>query len=149
MASPVTEAAQRIFADLADPQAVNRDAGGAWKTPLWRALEDAGLTLAWVPEALGGAGARLAEGFEVLAAAGRYALAAPLAETLLAGWLLARGGLAAPSGMMSLAPSQPGDPIVLDAGGTLRGRARAVPFAPEVAHFAVLAEGATGVHAAL
>jgi len=149
MASPVTEAAQRIFADLADPQAVNRDAGGAWKAPLWRALEEAGLTLAWVPEALGGAGARLAEGFEVLAAAGRYALAAPLAETLLAGWLLARGGLAAPVGTMSLAPAQPGEPIVLDADGTLRGRARSVPFAPEAAHFAVLAQGATGAHIAL
>src|SRR3954471_23961180 len=56
MASPVTEAAQRIFADLADPQAVNRDAAGAWKAPLWRALEEAGLTLAWVPEGLGGPG---------------------------------------------------------------------------------------------
>src|SRR6185503_9728566 len=110
MASPVTEAAQRIFADLADPQAVNRDAGGAWKAPLWRALEEAGLPLAWVPEALGGAGARLAEGFEVLAVAGRYALAAPLAETLLAGWLLARGGLAAPVGTMSLAPAGAASP---------------------------------------
>jgi len=49
MASPVTEAARRIFADFADPQAVNRDAAGAWKAPLWRALEEAGLTLAWVP----------------------------------------------------------------------------------------------------
>ena len=126
MASPVTEAAQRIFADLADPQAVNRDADGAWKAPLWRALEEAGLTLAWVPEALGGAGARLTEGFEVLAAAGRYALAAPLAETLLAGWLLARGGLTAPPGMMSLAPVQPGEPIQLEPDGSLRGRARAV-----------------------
>jgi alkylation response protein AidB-like acyl-CoA dehydrogenase len=149
MASPVTEAAQRIFADLADPQAVNRDVGGAWKAPLWRALEEAGLTLAWVPEALGGAGAPLAEGFEVLAAAGRYALAAPLAETLLAGWLLARGGLSAPSGIVSLAPAQPGEPILLDPDGTLRGRARAVPFAPEAAHFAVLAQGAAGPHVAL
>jgi alkylation response protein AidB-like acyl-CoA dehydrogenase len=149
MASPVTEAAQRIFADLADPQAVNRDAAGAWKAPLWRALEEAGLTLAWVPEALGGAGARLAEGFEVLAAAGRYALAAPLAETLLAGWLLARGGLTCPSGMMSLAPAQPGEPILLGPDGALRGRARAVPFAPEAAHFAVLAQGATGAQVAL
>src|SRR3954471_19104009 len=149
MASPVTEAAQRIFADLADPQAVNRDAAGAWKAPLWRALEEAGLTLAWVPEALGGAGAPLSVGFEVLAAAGRYALAAPLAETLLAGWLLARGGLAAPPGMMSLAPAQPGEPILLDPGGALRGRAPAVPFAPEVAHFAVLAQAASGTHVAL
>ena len=149
MASPVTEAARRIFADFADPQAVNRDAAGAWKAPLWRALEEAGLTLAWVPEALGGAGASLAEGFEVLAAAGRHALAAPLGETLLAGWCLARGALSCPSGVMSLVPAQPGDSIGLDADGTLSGRARAVPFAPEAAHFAVLAQGATGAHIAL
>src|SRR4051812_49641224 len=100
MASPVTEAAQRIFADLADPQAVNRDAAGAWKAPLWRALEEAGLTLAWVPEALGGAGAPLSAGFEVLAAAGRYSLAPPLAQTPLARRLLPRGGVPPPPGPM-------------------------------------------------
>jgi acyl-CoA dehydrogenase len=149
MASPVTEAARRIFADFADPQAVNRDAAGAWKAPLWRALEEAGLTLAWVPEALGGAGASLAEGFEVLAAAGRHALAAPLGETLLAGWCLARGALSCPSGVMSLVPAQPGDSIGLDADGTLSGRARAVPFAPEAAHFAVLAQGTSSARVAL
>jgi acyl-CoA dehydrogenase len=149
MASPVTEAAQRIFADLADPQAVNRDAAGAWKAPLWRALEEAGLTLAWVPEALGGSGASLDEGFEVLAAAGRHALAAPLAETLLAGWCLARGALNCPAGIMSLAPAQPGDSIRLDGDGTLSGRARAVPFAPEAAHFAVLAQGTSSARVAL
>src|ERR1051326_5024512 len=96
MASPVTETARRIFADFADPQAVNRDAAGAWKAPLWRALEEAGLTLAWVPEALGGAGASLAEGFEVLAAAGRHALAAPLGQTPSAGSRPPRAALTAP-----------------------------------------------------
>ena len=60
----------------------------AWKAPLWQALADAGLTLAWVPEEHGGAGAELADGFAVLGVAGRYAAAVPLAETLLAGWLL-------------------------------------------------------------
>ena len=149
MASPVTEAARRIFADLADPQAVNRDAAGAWKAPLWRALEEAGLTLAWVPEALGGAGASLAEGFEVLAAAGRHALAAPLAETLLAGWCLARGALNCPSGILSVAPAQPGDSIRMNDDETLSGRARGVPFAPEAAHFAVLAQGTSSARVAL
>src|SRR5258705_2516603 len=51
--------------------------------------------------------------------------------------------------MMSLAPAQPGEPILLDPDGALRGRARAVPFAPEAAHFAVLAQGATGARVAL
>ncbi len=86
--SIVAETAARIFADLADPQEVNSARDDAWKTPLWQALSDAGLTLAWVPEEQGGAGAEIADGFAVLGVAGRAALAIPLAETLLAGWLL-------------------------------------------------------------
>ena len=92
----VAETAARIFADLADPQTVNRADNGAWKEPLWQTLSDAGLTLAWVPENLGGAGASLPEGFAILGVAGRFALAVPLAETLAAGWMLAGAGLAAP-----------------------------------------------------
>ena len=91
----VVETAERIFADLADPQTVNADANGSWKAPLWNALTEAGLPLAWVPEACDGAGASLADGFGVLSAAGRFGIAVPLAETLLAGWLLAKAGIAA------------------------------------------------------
>jgi hypothetical protein len=39
----------------------------------------------------GGARANLANGFAILGIAGRYALLVPLAKTLIAGWLLARG----------------------------------------------------------
>jgi len=69
----VTESAARIFADLADPQTVNRLDDGAWKAPFWQALSDAGLPLAWVPEKLGGADASLADGFALLGVAGRFA----------------------------------------------------------------------------
>ena len=134
----VAETAARIFADLADPQEVNSAPDDAWKTPLWQALSESGLTLAWVPEEQGGAGAELSDGFAVVGVAGRYALAIPLAETLLAGWLLSRAGLHAPQGAMSVAPARPGDTITLN-GGTLSGKARAVPFAREAKHLAVLA----------
>src|SRR5712675_1767581 len=112
----VTESAARIFADLADPQTINRLDNGAWKTPFWLALSDTGLPLAWVPEPLGGAGATLAEGFAVLGVAGRFAVAVPLAETLLAGWLLARAGLEAPTAPMTLAPVRPNERITIGAG---------------------------------
>jgi acyl-CoA dehydrogenase len=137
--SIVAETAARIFADLADPQEVNRAKDGAWKTPLWQALTEAGLTLAWVPEEQGGAGAELADGFAVLGVAGRYAATVPLAETLLAGWLLSRAGLNAPAGAMSVAPARPSDKITLNADGTLSGQARGVPFAKDAKHLAVLA----------
>src|SRR5947209_14397247 len=135
----VAETAARIFADLADPQEVNSAKDAAWKGRLWNALTEAGLTLAWVPEEQGGAGAELADGFAVLGMAGRYAVAVPLAETLLAGWLLSRAALKAPEGAMSVAPARPGDKITLNADGTLSGQARSVPFAREAKHLAVLA----------
>jgi alkylation response protein AidB-like acyl-CoA dehydrogenase len=143
--SIVAETAARIFADLADPREVNSARDDAWKTPLWQALSDSGLTLAWVGEEQGGAGAELADGFAVLGVAGRYALAIPLAETLLAGWLLSRAGLRAPGGAMSVAPARPGDSIVLNSDGTLSGRARGVPFARDAKHLAVLAGGSVAL----
>ena len=141
----VAEMAARIFADLADPQAINRLDDGAWKTPSWRALSDAGLPLCWVPERLGGAGGSLADGFATLGVARRFALAVPLAETLLAGWLLTRAGVAAPNGAMTIAPSRPSDHIIFGNDGTLSGRAIGVPFASETQNMAVLAEADAGL----
>jgi acyl-CoA dehydrogenase len=145
----VAQTAERIFADLADAQTINRDKKGAWKAPLWQALTEAGLPLSWVPEACGGSGATPAEGFGVLSAAGRFALGVPLAETMLAGWLLSQADIVSPAGAMTLAPSGPKDRITLNADGTLSGRARGIPFAGEAKHIAVLAQSATGASIAL
>jgi acyl-CoA dehydrogenase len=145
----VAETAEKIFSDLADAQTVNSDNKGGWKTPLWQALTEAGLPLSWVPEDCAGSGASLAEGFGVLSAAGRFAIAVPLAETMLAGWLLAQAKIASPEGAMTVAPASPKDRIALNADGTLSGRARGVPFAREARHIAVLASGAGGLSIAL
>src|SRR4051794_37273745 len=145
----VAETAEKIFADLADAQTINRDKEGKWKAPLWQALTEAGLPLAWVPEDCGGSGASLAEGFSVLSAAGRFAVAVPLAETMLAGWLLAQAKIASPEGEMTVIPASPGDRITLNADGSLSGRARGVPFAKAAKHVAVLASGSGGLSIAL
>src|SRR3981189_586300 len=81
----VAETAEKIFADLADAQTINRDKNGTWKAPLWQALTESGLPLSWVPEDCNGSGASLAEGFSVLSAAGRFAIAVPLAQAVVAG----------------------------------------------------------------
>src|SRR5690606_16317278 len=99
---------------------------------------------AWVPEELGGAGADLADGFAVLNVAGCSAVPVPLAETMLAGWLLAQGGIACPAGPMTVAPARPGDRLQLNDDGSLSGRARAVPFAREAQHVAVVATQGAG-----
>ena len=136
----VAETAARIFADLADPQTINRVKTGAWKETLWQTLDDAKLPLAWVPERLGGSGASLAEGFAILGVAGRFALAVPLAETLASGWLLANAGIEAPRAAMTVAPARPHERITMNADGRLNGRVSAIPFALDCAHIAVLAD---------
>src|SRR3954469_16470862 len=145
----VAETAGRIFADLADAQTINSDREGNWQAPLWQALSEAGLPLAWAPDELGGSGASLAEGFGVLSSAGRFAVSVPLAETMLAGWLLAQVQISSPQGEMTIAPASPKDRISLDSDGTLSGRARGVPFARDAKHIAVLALGERGVSIAL
>src|SRR5690348_16457321 len=145
----VVETAEKIFADLADAQEINHDKKGEWKAPLWKALCEAGLPLSWVSEDCGGSGASLAEGFGVVGAAGRFAIAVPLVETMLAGWLLAQAKIASPEAEMTVAPASPKDRITLNADGTLSGRARGVPFAKVARHIAVLASGTEGDSIAL
>ncbi|HEY7248303.1 MAG TPA: acyl-CoA dehydrogenase family protein [Xanthobacteraceae bacterium] len=137
----IAATAARIFRDFADPHHVNSSADEARKPRLWQALTQAGLTLAWVPEEQGGAGASLAEGFVIIRAAGRYAAPIPIAETLLAGWLLSQAKIASPDGEMALAPMHPADRIMLNPDGTLSGSARGVSFAQEARHIAVCVHG--------
>jgi acyl-CoA dehydrogenase len=145
----VVATAERIFADLADPQTITHSRDSSWRAPLWQALSDAGLPLSWVPENCNGSGASLADGFAVLNAAGRAGLSVPLAETMLAGWLLSQAGIAAPSDAMTVAPALPKDRITLNDDGTLSGVARSVAFASETRHIAVVANGKNGLTIAL
>jgi acyl-CoA dehydrogenase len=137
--SIIVDTASRIFSDLCGPQTVNAAEEGHWPQALWQALEESGLTLTWVPDTLGGAGADMIDGFAVLRVAGRFAAPVPLAETLLAGWLLAQAGIAAPPGSMTIAPVHEDGNVQIGADGRLSGRARHVPFARNAAHIAVLA----------
>ncbi len=135
----IVDTTSRIFQDLCDPQTVNNAPDDGWKAPLWTALEESGLTLTWVPDTLGGAGAGVVDGFEVLRVSGGFAVPVPLAETLLAGWLLGQAELSAPPGAMTVAPVRAEDRITLAADGSLSGAARNVPFARAAEHVAVLA----------
>jgi acyl-CoA dehydrogenase len=142
--SIIVDTATRIFADLCEPATVNAAEEGQWAQALWNALEEAGLTLTWVPDDFGGAGAEMLDGFAVLRVAGRFAAPVPLAETLMAGWLLTQAGIQAPAGPMTIAPIYQDGNIELGADGKLRGRARDVPFARAAKHVAVLARQGGG-----
>jgi alkylation response protein AidB-like acyl-CoA dehydrogenase len=135
----IVDTATRIFQDLCSAATINDAEQGTWPSVLWEALDESGLPRAWVREDLGGAGAAMADGFAVLRAAGRFAAPVPLAETLMAGWLLMRAGIAMPEGPLTLAPVHADGHIALAPDGRLEGRARRVPFARNAGHLAVLA----------
>lgn len=139
----IVDATDRIFRELAAPQDIIAASDDEWKQSLWTALEDSGLTLAWAPEGAGGAAPDIQAGFDILRTAGRHAVAAPLAETLLAGWLLAKAGLRAPCGPMTVAVGAATEPLRLD-DGKLHGRARGVCFAGSVRRVVCVADGAAG-----
>src|SRR3981081_126561 len=125
----IVDPATRIFADLGEPQTVNAAEEGRWPEELWNALEESGLTLTWVPDNLGGAGAEMLDGFAGLRAAGGCAAPGRLAETLMAGWLLAQAGIGAPPGPMTIAPVHEDGNLTLGADGKLPGPARHTPCA--------------------
>src|SRR3984893_15722193 len=120
----IVDTATRIFADLCEPQTVNAAEEGSWPEELWNALEESGLTLTGVPDNLGGAGAEMIDGFAVLRVAGRFAAPVPIAETLLAGWLLAQAKIASPPGPMTIAPVHEDGNITVGADGKTKGRSR-------------------------
>ena len=144
--SIVVDTTKRIFGDLCDPQTVNAATDDAWKSQLWSALEENGLTLAWIPEDRGGVGASMADGFDVIRVAGQYAEPIALSETLLAGWLLARAGQnIEANGALTIAPTRYDESIQYD-GSKLSGTARAIPYAKDARQIVVFAEmGAANV----
>ena len=135
----VLDAAQRIFQDLADPQFILKCGTQDWRTPLWQALDEMGLPHAWLPESLGGHGLSLADGFAVVHAAGRSALAVPLVETMIAGWIAGQAGLPLGAGAATVILAGSLAHVELDAAGHLRVQARGVPFAREVQSIVVVA----------
>jgi acyl-CoA dehydrogenase len=123
------DTATRLFQDLCEPEALRAAEGGNCPAAMWRAVEDAGLPKALVPEAAGGSNVSFPDAMVIVRAAGWFALPLPLPETMLAGWLLSRSGLSVPEGPMTVAY---GDGITLtlnERGCYPRGQALRVPWA--------------------
>jgi acyl-CoA dehydrogenase len=112
---------QRLLAGCCTPAMVREVEGTQQAGALWAELEASGFLDGMVGESAGGAGLGLRDAFELFLAGGRYALPVPMASTLLLRAALARAGLQAPAGPLSIAPQ-----AQRDADGVLR--CQSVPF---------------------
>ena len=139
----LAETCTRLFTDHVTTAVLEGAEKGEWPAALWQALEENGLTLPQVPEARGGAGGSWNDAFVVLMAAGRFAAPVPLAETILAGSILAEAGLDAPLGPMTVAPVHIDEGLTLarqGGGWVLSGRATRVPWGARAEHVVVVAD---------
>ena len=105
-----------------------------------------------MPEDAGGYGVDIADALSLLRVAGEFALPLPLAETMIAGYLLAGAGIDIPDGPLTVAPVVATDRLILTRNGDawhLAGTAARIPWARHAAAIAVLAEYNGAPHVAL
>jgi alkylation response protein AidB-like acyl-CoA dehydrogenase len=125
----IVETVDRLLESVCDGACISAVEDGEPPVAAWEALVSGAINRAWVPEAAGGIDAGVADVCAIARLCGRHALPAPLADTLIAGRLLADCGEGMHDGLyaLSVAPAAT-DPLAL-AQGRLRGARRQVPFA--------------------
>ena len=141
----VREVAAKLFRDLVPAKLVNDAEAGVFPAELWRAANEAGF-----PDALA-AGAEspgdlagMPDAAAILREAGRHSAPLPLAETMIARWLLAAAGIEAPEGPLAIAPAERGGGFSLKRDGSgwrLSGRAAGVAWAKDSVGVVILADG--------
>ncbi|MGH7279130.1 MAG: acyl-CoA dehydrogenase family protein [Candidatus Rokuibacteriota bacterium] len=137
MQSLLTDTVTRLFTDRVTKDLIEAAEQRVWPERLWQALEEAGLTLPLVPEPSGGAGLTWEDAHVIVRIAGSHTAPVPLAETIVAGWLLARAGIEVPLGPLTLAPVHPGERLELTRDGNtwrLSGRVTRVPWGAVASH---------------
>ncbi len=152
MSDQLADSAERLFTANTGKAVIRLAEDGAFPHALWNAVTEAGFTAALLPEHAGGFGATVAEAMSLLRISAAHAAPIPLAETMLAGWLLAQAGLPVPAGVLTLAPVRAKDVLKLDRtadGWRLTGTAARIPWARDADVIVVLAEGPDGAAAAL
>jgi len=143
LGSLLADTVTRLFNDLVSKELIESAEKGAWPDKLWRALEEGGLTLPLVPESAGGAGGSWLDAHVVVRASGRHTAPVPLAETIIAGWLLSRAGLEVPLGPLTVAPVHEDERLTLargSGGATLSGTATRVPWGRHAGHIVTLSD---------
>jgi alkylation response protein AidB-like acyl-CoA dehydrogenase len=112
---------------------------GGFVPQAWSALAENGLTLAGVPEDLGGSGGTIRDAVTVVRSAAGAAAPLPVAETaIVAAPVLAAAGLKVPPGPLTVAVEH--DLRLVD--GLLTGPARRVPFASAAELIVAIVDGA-------
>ena len=141
------EQADRLFEQHVDKETLSAADRGEWADELWRAVEEAGLPLALVPEDVGGVGFGSSDVARLIRRSAYHTVPLPLGETIVAGALWAEAGGEAIEGSLTLAPSNAADRITITKARNafvLSGSARRVPWGFRADNMLVFARDESG-----
>jgi acyl-CoA dehydrogenase len=147
VSSIVLDQADRLFREQVTKERLAQSDRGAWPAEIWKAVEDAGLILALVPEERGGVGLDAASALRLIRRSGYHTLPVPLAESMIAAALWSEASGEIPAGALSLGPSDPQDNLRIERGGdgyVVHGIARRVPWGTQAQHVLVHLRAADG-----
>ena len=139
--------ADRLFGQYATKDALGAADRGAFPIALWTACEEAGFTLADIPEEAGGVGLGAGDVARLIRRSAYHTVPIPLVETILANALWAEAGGEPLAGIATLAPTNARDRIGAErraAGLVLSGSAERVPWGAMAGHVLVLAQSPAG-----
>jgi hypothetical protein len=128
------DSAMRLFGAEVTPAVLDEAGDGLWPGALWQAIADAGYL-----DALADGAGSMVEAVTIVRAAGHHAAPIPLPETMLARMLCAAAQLPAPDGVLTIAPAEPGDRLIIGS-GAVSGNAGHIPWGLEAEAIAVAAE---------
>ena len=143
MRNDLLKTVDRIFEEHCSKSVRESAEAGEWPVALWQALEEVGVVRAALPEESGGSGIEFEDAMFALRRSAYHAAPVPLAETMLAGRLLAEAGIAVPDGGLTVAPVSCNDKLRFAqgaAGVTVSGAAQRVPWGNVCAHAMVVGE---------
>lgn len=97
----------RLFSEQVDRDFLFEHESSGWSQTLWELTAELGIEHVLVPEMQGGVGGDWDDAYQVISACGQHAVPLPIAETIVARWILSRASVEQPAG--------PGTLIVGDA----------------------------------
>jgi acyl-CoA dehydrogenase len=150
----IADTVERILADHCSAEQL-RAAEGGWSEALWQALAESGAPLALEPAGRGDFDLPVEDALHLVRLAASHAAPVPLAETMLAHWLLLSAGLGTADGAASIAGLDRRDRVSLTRAGqtegggwAIAGTATAVPWARYADALVVAIETESGVRLA-
>lgn len=134
------DAAKRLCEDQFSERVLLSAENNVWPAKQWKALEEFGVTRALLGEDPQGLGLSKLEALGLVRLAGMFAIPLPVAETMLANWVIAKAGLRVVDGAATVAPVNHGEVLSLSrssSGWRLSGIAHRVPWGADAALVAV------------